>query len=94
MEEKVLLRLFVAGKTSRSKEAIDGISVVFGEQFGEKGTLEIIDVLEQPQLAEGDRVLATPTLIRLLPTPVRRLIGDFSDGKKAFALLGLGDGNP
>ena len=94
MEEKVSLKLFVAGKTSRSRQAIEGIRSAFEETLSEKGTLEIIDLLEQPQLAEEAQVLATPTLIRLFPTPVRRLIGDLSDGKKAFALLELGDEKP
>ena len=94
MEEKVSLKLFVAGETSRSRKAIGAIRAVFDEKFSAKGTLEIIDVLEQPQRAEEEQVLATPTLIRSFPTPVRRLIGDFSDGKKVFALLELGDEKP
>ena len=89
MEEKVLLKLFVAGKTARSKKAIAGITVIFDACLKDKGTLEIIDVLKEPQLAAEENVMATPTLIRLSPIPVRRLIGDFSDGKKAFDLLDL-----
>ena len=94
MEEKVLLKLFVAGNTDRSQKAIDGITVVFDGCLKEKGTLEIIDVLEKPQLAADENVLATPTLIRVLPEPARRLIRDFSDGKRAFDLLALPDGAP
>ena len=89
MEKKVFLKLFVAGKTSRSKKAIEGITAAFDECLKEIGTLEIIDLLAKPQLAEDEQVLATPTLIRLLPTPARRVIGDFSDGKKALDLLEL-----
>ncbi len=91
MENKVFLKLFVAGKRSRSRKAIEGITEAFDACLKGKGTLEIIDILEQPQLAEEEQVLATPTLIRLLPTPVRRVIGDFSDGMKAFDLLELRD---
>ncbi|MCG6880653.1 MAG: circadian clock KaiB family protein [Deltaproteobacteria bacterium] len=91
MEEKVLLKLFVAGKTSRSKQAVEGIAAAFDAFLKERGTLDIIDVLKQPQQAMEEQVLATPTLIRLLPTPVRRVIGDLSDGEKAFDLLELLD---
>lgn len=94
MEEKILLKLFVAGKTSRSKQAMEGIEKAFDAFLKGRGTLDIIDVLKQPQQAMEEQVLATPTLIRLLPTPVRRVIGDLSDGKKAFDLLGLLDEKP
>lgn len=94
MEDKVFLKLFVAGNSIRSKKAIDGITMAFHAYLEDKGTLEVIDVLEKPQLAEAENVLATPTLIRLLPVPVRRLIGDFSDGKKAFDLLDLREEKP
>lgn len=90
MEEKVFLKLFVAGKTERSRKAIDGIKSAFDACLGENGTLEIIDVLQNPQLADAEKVMATPTLIRMIPTPVRRLIGDFSDGERVFNLLDLG----
>ena len=94
MEEIMSLKLFVAGKTARSKQAIDGVTAALDGKFGGKGRLEIIDVLESPQLAEEAQILATPTLIRLFPTPARRLIGDFSDGEKALALLAPGDEKP
>jgi circadian clock protein KaiB len=94
MEEKVLLKLFVAGKTDRSKKAIAGITVVFDACLKDKGTLEIIDVLKKPHMAAEENVLATPTLIRVLPEPVRRLIGDFSDGRRAFDLLALTEEAP
>jgi len=89
MGKEVVLKLFVAGKTTRSIRAIEGVTLAFDECLKEMGTLEIIDLLEQPQLADEAQVLATPTLIRLSPTPVRRVIGDFSDGKKALDLLEL-----
>lgn len=94
MGKEVVLKLFVAGKTTRSIRAIEGVTLAFDECLKEMGTLEIIDLLEQPQLAEKEQVLATPTLIRLLPTPVRRVIGDFSDGMKAFDLLELREEKP
>lgn len=94
MKDKVFLKLFVAGNTARSIEAIDGIKVAFHAYLEDRGTLEVIDVLEKPELAVEENVLATPTLIRLLPVPIRRLIGDFSDGKKAFDLLDLIEEKP
>ena len=89
MEETVLLRLYVAGSTSRSRMAIDGIKSAFDDCLKDKGRLEIIDVLKEPGLAEAAKVMATPTLIRLKPSPHRRLIGDLSDGRKAFLLLDM-----
>jgi len=90
MEAKVFLKLFVAGKTARSRKTIDSIKNAFEARLAENGTLEIIDVLDEPKQAQEEQVLVTPTLIRLIPTPVRRLIGDFSDGNKALDLLILG----
>ncbi len=92
MEDAVFLRLFVAGKTERSRMAIDSIKSVFDVELAGKGTLEVIDILEKPEVANEEQVLVTPTLIRLEPKPVLRLIGDFSDGKKALHLLDLGKG--
>ncbi len=94
MGKEVFLKLFVAGKTSRSKQAIEGVTVAFDMYLKEKGTLEIIDLLVHPQQAQEEQVMATPTLIRVTPAPVRRVIGDFSDGKKALDLLGLRDETP
>ena len=90
MEKEVVLKLFVTGKTSRSREAIDSIRNAFEARVSENGILEVIDVLDKPQQAREEEILVTPTLIRLMPKPVRRLIGDFSDGNKAFELLDLG----
>jgi len=89
MQEKAFLKLFIAGETSRSRQTVEGIKATFDAFLKEKGTLEIIDILKHPQKAMEYNVLATPTLIRVLPTPVYRVLGDLSDGKKAFDLLGL-----
>ena len=91
MGKEVFLKFFVTGKTPRSRDAIDSIKNAFEARLSENGILEIIDVLDKPQQAQAESVLVTPTLIRLVPTPVRRVIGDFSDAKKAFDLLDLGD---
>ncbi len=89
MENNVFMKLYVAGDTLRSKKAIDGVTTIFDERLKGQGTLEIIDVLKDPQSAEEANVMATPTLILLTPPPMRRLIGDLSDGKRVFDLLNL-----
>lgn len=81
------LKLYLTGRTPRSQQAIDNLRAVLEEHFAEQYELEVIDVLEQPQLAEDDKILATPTVIRELPAPVRRVVGDLSDRDQV--LLGL-----
>lgn len=92
---KYLLKLYVTGKTSRAERAIANLRRICEEELSAEYELEIIDVLEHPQLAEDERILATPTLIKRLPPPLRRVIGDLSDKEKV--LLGLelrGDDRP
>jgi len=81
------LKLFITGQTLRSSRAITNLRRICEEELGTEYELVIIDVLERPQLAEEERILATPTLIKVLPLPVRRIIGDLSDTKQV--LLGL-----
>ncbi|MBF0336912.1 MAG: circadian clock protein KaiB [Nitrospirae bacterium] len=84
---KFVLKLYVTGKTPRSERAIANLKdICEGELQGQYDML-IIDVLERPQLAEDEKILATPTLIKELPMPIRRIIGDLSDTEKV--LLGL-----
>ena len=83
----IILKLYITGKTPRSEYAIQNLSEICKKQMDGKYNLMIIDVLEQPQLAEDDRILATPTLIKELPLPIRRIIGDLSETEKV--LLGL-----
>ena len=82
-----ILKLYVTGATPRSKAAIANLRRICEQELGGQYKLEIIDVLEHPQLAEDDKVLATPTLIKQLPPPLRKVIGDLSDKEKV--LLGL-----
>ena len=82
-----MLRLYVAGRTSKAEVAIANLRRICEEELRGEYDLEVIDVLEQPQLAEDEKILATPTLIKLLPLPLRRVIGDLSDRDKV--LLGL-----
>ena len=84
---KYLLRLFVTGTSPRTGVAIANLRRICEQELTGKYDLEIIDVLEHPELAETERILATPTLIKSLPLPLRRVIGDLSDTEKV--LLGL-----
>ena len=84
---KVLLKLFVTGHTPRSQNAINNLKDICDHELKGEYELTIIDVIERPQLAEDEKIIATPTLIKELPPPLRRIIGDLSDRDKV--LLGL-----
>ena len=71
-------KLYIAGQSPRSRSAIQNIQRIMDEQFAKRCDLEIIDVFENPQKAEDDRILATPTLVKEGPPPPRRIIGDLS----------------
>lgn len=77
----------MTGKTPRAELAIANLQRICEEELQGRYELQIIDVLEHPQLAEDEKILATPTLIKRLPPPLRRVIGDLSDKEKV--LLGL-----
>ena len=84
---KFTIKLYVTGQTSKSERAIANICRICEEELKGQYELIIIDVLERPQLAEDEKILATPTLTKELPPPLRRIIGDLSDTDKV--LLGL-----
>lgn len=84
---RYVLRLYIAGRTAKSETAIANLERLCAGALKGEYELEIVDVLEDPEAAERDRVLATPTLIKRLPPPLRRVIGDLSDSEKV--LLGL-----
>jgi circadian clock protein KaiB len=84
---KYILTLYVTGTSPRTKIAIDNLNRICSQELDGRYELEIVDVLENPQRAEDERILATPTLIKQLPPPLRRVIGDLSDKDKV--LLGL-----
>src|SRR5258708_943566 len=81
------LKLYVTGSSARASAAIANLRRICEQELQGQYELEIIDVLQDPQLAENDKILATPTLIKQLPPPLRRVIGDLSDRDKV--LLGL-----
>jgi circadian clock protein KaiB len=82
-----ILKLFVTGQTPRTRRAIANLQRICDEDLNGRYELQIIDVLEHPEQAETEKILATPTLIKQLPPPLRRVIGDLSDKEKV--LLGL-----
>jgi len=87
MAVKYVLKLYVTGETPRTKTAFENIKKILNEDYKGVYSLKVIDVLKQPKLAEDDKILATPTLIKILPPPVARIIGDLS--VKENILLGL-----
>ena len=84
---KYQLKLYITGNTSRSESAISKLRRICEEDLKDQYDLIIVDILERPQLAEDEKILATPTLVKVLPPPLRRIIGDLSDREKV--LLGL-----
>ncbi len=81
------LRLYVAGQTPKSLAAIANLQKICEEHLAERYTVEVIDLLVKPQLAAGDQIVALPTLVRYLPPPLKRIIGNLSDTEKV--LVGL-----
>ena len=78
-QERYVLRLYVAGTTHKSKRAIANIERLCEEHLKGRYDLEVVDLYKQPALAQGEQIIAVPTLIKQLPLPLRRLIGDLSD---------------
>jgi circadian clock protein KaiB len=77
--EKYLLRLYVSGMTERSRRSILNINAVCKENLQGRYDLEVVDIHQKPSLAKDEQIVATPTLIKLLPLPLRRIVGDLSD---------------
>jgi circadian clock protein KaiB len=82
-----VLKLYVAGQSPKSVNAIANLKKICDDNLHGRYELEVIDLYQQPQLAQGDQIIAVPTLIRKLPPPLRRIIGDLSD--TARVLVGL-----
>jgi circadian clock protein KaiB len=85
--KKYELRLYVAGKTTKSVTALSNLKKYCEEHLAGQYSIEVIDLLVNPQLAEGDQILAIPTLVKKVPEPVRKIIGDLSNEEKV--LVGL-----
>jgi circadian clock protein KaiB len=88
-EEVWELRLYVAGQTARAITAFANLKKICQEHVMCKYRIEIVDLLKNPQLAKGDQILAVPTLVRKLPVPVRKIIGDLSNTERVLVGLDL-----
>lgn len=84
--DSYVLRLYVAGLTTRSARAIERVREVCEERLSGRYELDVIDIYQLPALARGEQIVATPTLIQVLPLPLRRYIGDLSREKLIFGL--------
>lgn len=83
------LRLYVAGQTPRSLAAFSNLKIICEEHLKGKYHIEIVDLLQNPKLAKGDQILAIPTLVRKLPPPLKKIIGDLSDAERVLVGLDL-----
>lgn len=89
IKKTYVLKLYVTGNTPNSVRALRTLKNILEQEFQGVYALKVIDVLKNPQVAEEDKILATPTLAKILPLPVRRIIGDLSDREKVLVGLDL-----
>ena len=87
--QKYVLRLYIAGLTPRSREALRTVTSICANELAGRCDLEVIDLYEQPTLARGEQIVAVPTLIKKLPRPLRRFIGTMADKEKLLVGLDL-----
>ena len=87
--DKWILRLYVAGQTPKSITAFNNLTRICEERLNDKYRIEVIDLLKSPQLARDNQILAVPTLVRKLPLPVRKIIGDLSNTERVLVGLDL-----
>ena len=92
VDDAVELRLYVAGQTPKSLLAVTNLKRICAEHLEGRFRVEVVDLLERPQLAQGDQILAIPTLVRRLPPPLRRIIGDLSDTDRVLVGLDIRSG--
>jgi circadian clock protein KaiB len=88
-KEIYVLKLYITGMTPNSKRAVENIKNICEEYLKGRYELEIVDIYQQPELAQGEQIIAVPTLIKSLPTPFRKLIGDMSNKEKILVGLNL-----
>lgn len=84
-----ILRLYVAGETARSLTAFANLKKICEEHLANRHTIEVIDLSKHPELAQSDQIVALPTLVRKLPTPIRRVIGDLSNLERVLVGMDL-----
>jgi circadian clock protein KaiB len=87
--EVILLRLYVAGQTPKCVRAFNNLKRICEEHLIGRYHIEMVDLLENPQLARGDQILAVPTLVRRLPEPIKKIIGDLSNTERVLVGLDL-----
>jgi circadian clock protein KaiB len=87
--EQYVLKLYISGTTSKSVRAIQNIKKICEEHLADRYTLEVIDIFQQPALAKGEQIIAVPTLIKKLPSPLRTFIGDLSNTERILFGLDL-----
>ena len=83
-EDTFELRLYVAGQTPKAVRAFANLRRICDEHLAGRYSIEVVDLLENPQLGRGDQILALPTLVRRLPAPIRKIIGDLSDTERVL----------
>ena len=88
------LRLYVAGMTRRALTALHNLEYINESQTPEIYTIEVVDLLERPQLARGDQIVAVPTLVRRLPSPMKKIIGDLSNSERVLVGLDIQETGP
>ena len=88
-EAKYELRLYIAGQTPKSVTALKNITKYCKQHLAGQYSIEVIDLLKSPQLAEGDQIFAIPTLVRKVPEPIRKIIGDLSNEEKVLVGLNI-----
>ena len=86
---RVELRLYIAGQTPKSIAALKNLKRICDEYMNDQYELKVIDLLKQPQLARGDQIVAVPTVVKNLPVPIRKLIGDLSNTERVLVGLDL-----
>jgi len=88
-DEHFVLRLYVSGMTPRSRAAIDNIQKLCQEHLAGRYDLQIIDIYQQPELARDQQIIAAPTLVKKLPLPLRKLVGDMADAGRVMLVLSM-----
>ena len=88
-KEKYILTLYIAGQTQKARRAIENITKYCKEDFQDEYSIVVVDLKEQPELASSEQIIAVPTLIRKLPSPIRTLVGDLSDKEKVLVGLNI-----
>jgi circadian clock protein KaiB len=89
MSESYALKLYVAGQTPKAVRAFSNLRKICDEHLEGRYSIEVIDLIQNPQLGRGDQILAVPTLVRKLPTPIKKIIGDLSNTERVLVGLDL-----